>query len=536
MAKKRKLPHVVIFNPDQWRGDFVHHAGCEAAVTPNLDRLATEGVSFRWAFCQNPVCTPSRCSFMTGWYPHTRGHRTMFHMLHPEHGEPNLLAILKREGYFVWWGGKNDLTPAQHWNDEKLGKNLYCDVRFQPSAADWERWNRAPLWQMAEHRGEPGSDTYYSFLEGRLHSWSDRESTGPASTSGEEEDRLPEFGDADWASILGAIDFINGWNAPGGQPACIYLPLTFPHPEYRVEEPFFSMIDRSKVPPRVPSPDWDSAKKPSILKGIAERQNLKGWTETRWAELRAVYLGMIARVDHQLGLLVQALKKKGIYDDTAIFVFSDHGDFTGDYGLVEKNQNSFEDCLSRVPFVFKPPANVPVARQPGASVGQPNVCDALVELVDFSATVYDLAGIDPGYWAFGKSLLPLVSGDKIAQEHRDAVFCEGGRLAGEKHCMELESTFSTNPGSPYWPRLSLQMDDSGPYHTKAAMCRTSRYKYVMRLYEADELYDLATDPGETRNRIDDPAMAPVVNDLQQRLLKWYMETADVVPLAADRRW
>ncbi|MBN2150850.1 MAG: sulfatase-like hydrolase/transferase, partial [Candidatus Lokiarchaeota archaeon] len=106
MAVAPRRPHLVIFNPDQWRGDFLHHVGCDAAVTPNMDKLAAEGVSFRRAFCQNPVSTPSRCSFMTGWYPHTRGHRTMHHMLHPERGEPNLLAILKREGYFVWWGGK----------------------------------------------------------------------------------------------------------------------------------------------------------------------------------------------------------------------------------------------------------------------------------------------------------------------------------------------------------------------------------------------------------------------------------------------
>src|SRR4051794_3136667 len=98
MATKR--PHIVIFNPDQFRGDMVGHLGCSAARTPVLDGLVRggEAVSFRWAFCQNPVCTPSRCSFMTGWYPHVRGHRTMYHMLHPERGEPNLLKILKDNG------------------------------------------------------------------------------------------------------------------------------------------------------------------------------------------------------------------------------------------------------------------------------------------------------------------------------------------------------------------------------------------------------------------------------------------------------
>ena len=119
-------PHIVVFNPDQWRGDVIGHLGNPAAVTPNLDNLVrTDAVSFRNAFCQNPVCTPSRCSFMTGWYPHVRGHRTMFHMLRgPD--EPVLLKRMKEAGYFVWWGGKNDLVPAQR------GYEDYCDVKHQP--------------------------------------------------------------------------------------------------------------------------------------------------------------------------------------------------------------------------------------------------------------------------------------------------------------------------------------------------------------------------------------------------------------------
>ncbi len=65
-----KRPHIIIFNPDQWRGDVMGHLGNPAAVTPNLDEIVeSDAVSFRHAFCQNPVCTPSRCSFMTGWYP-----------------------------------------------------------------------------------------------------------------------------------------------------------------------------------------------------------------------------------------------------------------------------------------------------------------------------------------------------------------------------------------------------------------------------------------------------------------------------------
>ena len=107
-----KKPNIIIFNPDQWRSDVMGCHGNQAAVTPFLDQFVeTDAVSFDNAFCQNPVCTPSRCSFMSGWYPHVRGHRAMYHMLHPEYDEPNLLKILKDNGYFVWCGGKNDPVP-----------------------------------------------------------------------------------------------------------------------------------------------------------------------------------------------------------------------------------------------------------------------------------------------------------------------------------------------------------------------------------------------------------------------------------------
>lgn len=105
-----KRPNIVIINPDQMRADSLAHLGNPASITPNLDQLAKEGVSFANAFCQNPVCTPSRCSFMSGWYPHVHGHRTMNHMMHD--GEPVLLRRLKEHGYHVWMNQRNDLLPA----------------------------------------------------------------------------------------------------------------------------------------------------------------------------------------------------------------------------------------------------------------------------------------------------------------------------------------------------------------------------------------------------------------------------------------
>lgn len=86
----------------------------------------------------------------------------------------------------------------------------------------------------------------------------------------------------------------------------------------------------------------------------------------------------------------------------------------------------------------------------------------------------------------------------------------------------------------YWPRLSIQISDDVA-HTKAVMCRTAEHKYVRRLYEQDELYDLGADPDELCNVVDDPGYAAVGARLRDRLLTHFLDTADAVPFDVDRR-
>jgi arylsulfatase A-like enzyme len=480
-------PHLLFFNPDEWRSDVLGHMGNRAAITPNLDQfVAQDAVSFRHAACQNPVCTPSRCSFLTGWYPHVRGHRTQHYKLQPD--EPLLLKTLKAAGYFVWNAGGGIPVSADYPLD------AYCDVRYRPP----QRAAAAPA-SNTDWRGAPGSDTFYSFYQGKIP-------TAPDS---------PHADDGDWATVQGVLEFLQ--HLPADQPVCMYLALHFPHPPYRVEDPWYSAIDRSALPPRRPARAAGSGE-PSMLRGIRERQGLQEWSEERWTELRATYYGMCARLDYQFGLVLDALRQAGIYDDTAIFFLSDHGDYTGDYGIVEKNQNTFEDCVTGVPFLIKPPASIPCV---------PRVSEALVELVDLGTTVEAIAGIAPHYSQFGRSLLPVLAGD--TDEHRDAIFSEGGRLHDERHCSEEEAPGATDPNNIYWPRVALQTSE-GPEHTKAVMCRTKDFKYVRRLDESDELYDLRSDPDELHNRIADPALAGELARLKDRLLTFYVGTSDVVPI------
>jgi len=490
-----KKPHIVIFNPDQMRSDALHHMGNEAAITPFLDTFAkNDAVSFRYAYCQNPVCTPSRCSFFTGLYPHTYGQRTISHMLHGD--QSSLLMELKEAGYHVWMNARNDFLPAQVPGIfDKHATETYYGGKATGKGPE----NPNP-------RGELGSDTFYSFYNGRLQL---------------DEDGKNYSNDDD--NVDAAIERIK--TRPEDKPLCIFLGLNFPHPPYQVEEPYFSAIDRSKLPERLTVEEWE--KRPSLEKGLYDIFNMGGWSEARWNELRACYLGMCMKVDEQFCRLCQSLKDEGIYDDTAIFFFSDHGDFTGDYGIVEKTQNTFEECLVNIPFLIKPPAGVDI---------DPGISDSLTELVDFYATAMDFADVEPDHTQFGKSLRGVLA--NRAEPVRKYVYSEGGRLDIERHCTEINDIGGigeVNPSNSYFPRISLQ-DSFGPEHTKATMIRSADYKYVRRLYETDEFYDMKSDPGQLNNLIDDLAYREQIFDMKLQMLDWYQTTCDIVPYKTDSRF
>ncbi|ETP72954.1 arylsulfatase A family protein [Lachnospiraceae bacterium JC7] len=489
-----KRPHIIIFNPDEMRADSLAHLGNPAAVTPNLDAFAREdAVSFSKAFCQNPVCVPSRCSFFTGLYPHVKGHRTMSHLLRP--GEDSLFSELRRSGYYVWMNDRNDLTAGQipGWTESNADEIFYSG-----------QCRKAPGPKNASVRGCPGNKDYYSHFEGELG----LDEKGRNYTSDDE-------------VVDAAIERLR--NPVDDRPMCLFLGLMYPHTPYGVEEPYFSAIQREKLAERIRPGDCEG--KAKILSEIRKYQGMEDYTESDWDELRAVYLGMCMKIDAQFGRLVKALKDEGIYDDCAIFVLSDHGDFTGDYGLSEKAQNSFEDCLTRVPFLIKPPKGVSC---------RPGISPSLVELVDFYATAMDLAGVTPSHTHFGRSLRPQLENPELPA--RKYVFCEGGRMPGEYHCDEFHASGKNGPPEtlPYWPKMMAQTDDMA--HSKGIMMRSERFKYVSRSLGNDEFYDLREDPGETKNRIDDPEFFEVITKMRLDMLKWLQATDDIVPFDYDLRF
>ncbi len=504
-----KQSNIVYFVADQMRVDSMAHMGNPAAVTPNLDALVAEGISFEHAYCQNPVCVPSRLSFLSGLYPHTLGHRTIHYLANA--GEPNILRTMKNNGYEVIWVGRNDVIPGDQ------SKAEFCD-RYYDAFCKGDQKDKVsdpmiklsssskPKKTAAEIEAESSVPGYYSFHIGKVED--------PSKLTGS----TAYLCNYDWSCIEQALAYIDEKSQePDSKPFFLYISLIYPHPEYLCEDPWYSYIDRSKLPPR--RPDVSTLEnKPSMLKEIARKQNLKNWGEGNFDDMRATYLAMVSRFDHQYGMVAQKLKDCGLYDNTNIFVFSDHGDYTGDYGIAEKVQNCFDDPVSNVPLLIKPSVRYRV---------NPRKSKALVELTDLTATVEELTGIKTEYLNFGKSLVHLFEKE---EEHRDAVFCEGGRIHGETWAMER----GHSKESRYWPRLSTQ-ESEGPEHTKAVMCRMGDWKYVYRLYELDELYNMKEDPRELHNLAIDPQYIDLIKKMKIRMLDWLIETGDLVPDRKDKR-
>lgn len=479
MKEKKNL---LFFIADQLRGDSLGVFNNQEVKTPNYDSLAAEGIAFENAYCQNPVCVPSRCSFNTGWYPHSKGHRTIHYLL--DKNDPSMMKSLKKNGYHVYLMGKShyfhreDEEELQATCDyEYIGRELTVyDVHGEMKDLSMEQIRQNPF--------------YYSFYNGQI----------PKEKADNKQDDL----------VIERVDKIIR-NRELKEPFCLYVSLNIPHPPYEVEEPWFSIINRDAVHLRTKKIE-ELKDKPSTLYSIRKNQNLYGLTDQDFKEIKATYYGMIAKLDHQLGVVLNALKQTSLYDNTHIFTFADHGDFTGDYGIVEKTQNTFEDCLVHVPLIIRPAKGTPFHNR---------VSSALVELNDIPSTVSELAGYEIEYTQFGKSLVHLFESEEV---HHDFVLSEGGRIQGEKQAMEGYSSHT----SIYWPRMASQ--NQLPDHTKAFMVRNHDYKYIYRLYEKDEFYDMKKDLFEETNRIDDPAYEKEIGQMKEWLLKKLVETTDVVAM------
>ena len=529
---KGKKYNVIIYNPDEFRGDalnntLLHPNSKIKTVTPNFDKLASEGVAFKNCHTAHTVCTQSRTSFMTGWYTHVYGKRTLWNML--DENEPNLLKSFLREGYNVQWWGKNDL----------LAPNAFPVSVTNATSNGSAMKNMKPLFNFDT---DPGK--YMSFL---------------FQTQGDE----MKHQTSDYQNVQAACNFLkthrrNSKNNNGNdiddatKPFLLYLPLFYPHPPYTCPEPFYSMFDKDKdiAPLRKlkecrNKPDfYHLIRKYRYLEEIEDEDELL-------KQIRSVYLGACAYSDYCFGELMKGLKESGHEDDTIVVVFSDHGDWAGDYGLVEKWPSGLDNVLTHVPLIVKTPPGCTSFQAKG------HVVEELVQLFDIVPTLYELNSIDneaSQYVHFGKSLSAQLNGNPgDLQRH---IYAEGGFSTNEPKTFEGQSLppehplyfnhIGGNKTNIYGPKGQQQQDN--PLSVcRAVMVRNLKYKLVLRsdpslinndgstINHSCELYDYRNDPFELKNIYGDKDYRDVQNQLEKHLLTWFLNTSDVTKGNEDPR-
>jgi len=477
-------PNIIIINPDEMRWNTMGHMGNPAASTPNLDRFAREdAVSFENAYCQNPVCVPSRCSFFTGLYPHVNGRRTMHYLLHD--GKDTMFAELKRNGYAVCMNARNDFIAGDIPGEfgKQITEFIARDISFLKGGSPIHVIDEFP----------------YSHYVG-----------------------VVEKVASDMSDTLQACERIRK-HKEGDDPLCLFIGWMNPHCPYVTDQEHYDRIDSDKIPPRVHYSETKG--KSAMIDALRRYANLEDFGEERWKEMQRIYLAQCSYVDDMFGMIIDALKENNMYDNSLVVFLSDHGDFAGDFDLPEKAQNTFEDILTKVPLLIKPPKGELV---------DPGTTRSLAELVDFYATVMDYSGVAPEHDQFGVSLRPIIE-DRSAT-CKEYVYSEGGRLAHEKQADEYHKHGESGPPktSEYWAKMNAEAEDFA--HEKGTMICDGRYKYVMRLSGTDEFYDLEEDPQEKINRIDEERYADIILKLKLEMLKWYQRTCDTVDRKFDSRF
>ncbi len=388
-----RRPNVLWICTDQQRYDTIAGLGNEHIRTPNLDRLRAEGTAFTHAFSQSPVCTPSRCGFLTGMYPTTiRGRQNG--QLEPPDGDLLITRMLADRGYDCGLAGKLHLAA--------------CHGRVERRTDDGYRvfhWSHHPAPDWPEN-------AYARWLEAQGQTWGDlyHVPDGAYAYPG-----IPtEYHQTTWCAEM-ALDFID--QSRDGPWLMSVNPFD-PHIAFDPPPEYWERYDPDALPlpAHVPGELDD---KPSFQR--ADHHGSKGGrgkscaeaTDRQLREVKAAYYAMIEHIDHHVGRLLDHLDATGQREDTIVIFQSDHGEMLGDHGILQKGPY-FYDCLTRVPLIVSWPGQF----EEGL------LSDALVELTDLAPTLMEAAGDEPPVRMQGQSLTPILRGEANPHKHRESVYCD----------------------------------------------------------------------------------------------------------------
>ena len=367
-------PNLLILIGDDHAGGTLGIDGDPRSATPRLDELARQGVRFDRAYCNSPVCTASRQSFITGRLPHAVG-------------VTRLLTPLPDDAVTLgdWLGDLGCDTAAigkMHFNSPK--KHGFAE---RIDSEDWIAWLRRHPPKGGDHRRRwrPFQDPAAVWLN------AERLPFGLPLASMESSyfvDRAAEF-------------FDRHKDKARSNPFALIVSFYEPHSPFKFPDDWTRRYhpDQFSVPP---VSERDRVDQPKVFTNLTPDE-IKG--------IQASYYTSVSFLDHQVGRVLDALNASGLAEDTIVVYFGDHGYMLGQHGRFEKH--CFYEPSIRLPLIFRWPGHLPSDRR----------VTELVELVDVLPTLLDLAGRPMPPDLHGRSLKGLTLGDPSAKG-RDVVVSE----------------------------------------------------------------------------------------------------------------
>lgn len=467
MASHHGRPNVIYIYADQMRADAMSCAGNPDVKTPNIDRLANEGVHFQEAFVSYPLCTPFRGSFLTGKYAHAVGLYSNHFPIPLNHRF--MPQLMRDAGYNTGYIGKWHLFGGPKPGFVPPGKNR---LGFETFVG----FNRGHEYDRSIFYGDNGQPYHCKRYEPDYQT-----------------DHLIEFMD-------------QAVSSEDGRPFFGYLCLGPPHYPMKMPDHWKHLYDPNRItlPHGVPDPEKQKEVQAQVLEydygGDASacetsetdlRKIPPGETETE-EEIRdfiAKYYGMISNVDFNVGRILNWLDAKGIAENTVVVFFSDHGDMCGQHGHYCGTKRLAYRGSMQVPVVVRYPGRFPAGHKPTSFIDVS---------VDTMPTILELCGVEVPKDVQGVSYLSLLDGSD--EPIRDHVFFE----------LMLQSVGTEGDAQPI-PRRGI---------------RTKDWLYVREENRRFLLFDERIDPLEDHNLASDPSKSDVMDALDARLYEIMETTGD----------
>jgi choline-sulfatase len=391
-----KRPNILFIMADQMTAPALPFYGHPLVKTPHLSALAETAVVFDSAYCNSPLCAPSRFSMMSGQLPSRIG--ACDNAAEFPASIPTIAHYLRALGYYTCLSGKMHFVgPDQlHGFEERLTTDIYpADFGWTP---DWQRPQERPSW-------------YHNMLS--------VVQAGVCQTS----NQLDYDEEVAFHAIRKIHDLARDERRGTAEERPFFLTVSFTHPHdpFTITPEYWHRYDHAEIDmPAVPPIPFAQLDPHSQRLYRVSAMDQYAQTEERVRNARHAYYGAISYVDDKVGQLLQALTATGLGEDTIILFASDHGEMLGERGLWYKM--SFFEWSARIPLLFHAPQRFAPCR-----IGQP------VSLVDLLPTLVEIAsdGQQPQYAdkIDGHSLLPLLRGEKSDGEPAGAVAL--GEMLGE---------------------------------------------------------------------------------------------------------